>query len=319
MTDLVPVSTTAPAPTADLDRAFADFLRLDVANGDASADTIRGYRAQVAQWVGWCRSRDRDPARVTPEDVKTWRAQLVQDGYKPASIAHKLSIARRFYAAAVAAGLRPDNPAAGIRPPRDKRAAEDFGYLSEGELLLLFRELAPGGGEKERRDRALLALLALHGLRTVEIERANVDDVERRGEHTLLLVRGKGHDRLVYLRPDVATAIAEYRAVRKDPPGDAAGVPLFVAVGNFAPGHRLSRRGLRRIVDGYLHAAQLKRPGISDHALRHTAATLMYTYSRDLRAVQEVLGHADPKTTSKYARVVDRARNNPALAVPVKL
>jgi len=81
----------------------------------------------------------------------------------------------------------------------------------------------------------------------------------------------------------------------------------------------LSRRGLRSIVDGYLCAAALKRERVSNHALRHTAATLAYHYSRDLRAVQDMLGHADPKTTSKYARVVDRAKSNPALTVPVNL
>lgn len=310
---------TAPATTAALDTAFAAFLRLDVANGDASPDTVRGYRAQVAQWVGWCQSRGVEPAAARPDDLKTWRAALVTAGYQPASIAHKLSVVRRFYQAAVTAGLRPDNPAAGLRPPRDKRAPEDVPSLSEGELLLLFRELARGAGEKEFRDRALLALLALHGLRTVEIERANVEDLYSRGDHPVLRVRGKGHDRIVYLRADIAAAIQAYLAVRGVAPTDDAGAPLFVAVGNFAAGHRLSRRGLRKIVDGYLRAATLKRPGISDHALRHTAATLAYHYSRDLRAVQEMLGHADPKTTSKYARIVDRAKNNPALAVPVTI
>jgi integrase/recombinase XerD len=81
----------------------------------------------------------------------------------------------------------------------------------------------------------------------------------------------------------------------------------------------LSRRGLRKIVDGYLRAAQLKKEGRSSHALRHTAATLAYHYSRDLRAVQDMLGHLDPKTTSKYARLVDGAHHNPARAVPVTL
>jgi integrase/recombinase XerD len=58
---------------------------------------------------------------------------------------------------------------------------------------------------------------------------------------------------------------------------------------------------------------------VSDHALRHTAATLAYRYSHDLRAVQDLLGHSDPRTTARYARVVDMARTNPVLGVPVKL
>ena len=59
----------------------------------------------------------------------------------------------------------------------------------------------------------------------------------------------------------------------------------------------------------------MKRPGISNHALRHTAATLGYLHTGDLRAVQEFLGHADPRQTSRYAHVVDMAKRNPALFI----
>jgi site-specific recombinase XerD len=304
---------------AELDRAFADFLRLDVANGDASPDTIRGYRTQVAAWIAWCGEHARHPGLATVDDVKAYRQDLVARGYKRSSIAHKLVILRRFYRAAVDAGLRPDNPAAGVRPPREKRALEDFGYLTEVELTLLLRAVPKEQAEKALRDRALLALFGLQGLRTVEIERANADDLQQRGDGMALLVRGKTRDRLAHLRPDVANALAAYLAVRGPVAADARGTPLFTAVGNFAGGQRLGRRGLRKTVDGYLRAAGAKRPGVSDHALRHTAATLAYQYSHDLRAVQDMLGHADPKTTARYARVVDMAKANPALTVPVKL
>jgi site-specific recombinase XerD len=273
----------------------------------------------VAQWLAWCRANARHPGVATADDVKRYRQDLVGHGYKRASIAHKLVILRRFYQAAVDAGLRPDNPAAGVRPPREKRALEDFGYLSEVELTLLFRAVPEDGSEPHRRDRALLALLGLQGLRTVELERANTDDLRRRGEQTTLLVRGKTRDRLAYLRPDVADALDAYLTLRGPVAADAHGTPLFTAVGNFAGGARLGRRGIRKTVDGYLRRTGAKRPGVSDHALRHTAATLAYRYSHDLRAVQEMLGHQDPKTTARYARVVDMAKTNPALTVPVTL
>jgi integrase/recombinase XerD len=93
----------------------------------------------------------------------------------------------------------------------------------------------------------------------------------------------------------------------------------MAAVGNRAGGKRLSRRGVRKIVDGHLQRLDLKRPGLSNHALRHTGATLAYKYTHDLRAVQDLLGHADPRTTARYARVVDKALNNPAAAVPIRL
>ena len=94
--------------------------------------------------------------------------------------------------------------------------------------------------------------------------------------------------------------------------GDAAGTPLVPAIGHRAGGQRWSRRGLRQLVDGDLRRTGLKRPGISDHALRQTAATLASQDTRDLRAVQHMLGHADPRPTARYAHLVERVQQNPA-------
>jgi integrase len=157
------------------------------------------------------------------------------------------------------------------------------------------------------------------GLRTVEIQRANRDDLQLRADGWALLVRGKFHDRLVYLRADVAEALNLYKDSQIRVVADAEGTPLFTCVGNRALGRRITPRGVRFTVDGYLTRTQLKRPRVSDHALRHTAATLAYRYSHDLRAVQDLLGHSDPRTTAGYPRVVDMARTNPVLSVPVKL
>jgi len=305
--------------------AFARFLSRNVASGDPAADTRATYAVHVATWLAWCRGTDLDVPRATVDDVEDFREALIGAGCRPATVAIKLTLVRRFYDAAIRAGLRQDNPAAGVRGPREKRAAEDFGFLSEGELALLLRTV-PQRVDKhgqplvaDARDKALLALLSLQVLRTVEIARANVDDLQRRDEQWALLVHGKGHDRLIYLRQDVADALQAYLERRGATRPDTLGLPLFVAVGNRAGGCRLSRRGLRKIVDGHLRRLDLKRPGLSNHALRHTGATLAYKYTHDLRAVQDLLGHADPRTTARYARIVDKALNNPAAAVPIRL
>ena len=100
---------------------------------------------------------------------------------------------------------------------------------------------------------------------------------------------------------------------------DEQGVPLFVARGNRAGGQRISRRGVRQVVGFYLKKADLKPPGILDHALRHTATTLVYKYTQGLWGVQEMLGHAAPKTTARYAHVIDRMKNNPDNAISLNL
>jgi hypothetical protein len=127
------------------------------------------------------------------------------------------------------------------------------------------------------------------------------------------------NDRIAYLRPDMGRRLKEYLALRGKVERDGDGTPLFSAVGNRRRGKRLSRRHIRVQTDRYLQATGLKRPGISNHALRHTAGTLGYLHTGDLRAVQDFMGHADPRMTAKYAHVVDMAKKNPALFIPVKV
>ncbi len=206
-----------------------------------------------------------------------------------------------------------------------RQAAEDFKYLCDEELAR-FLSVIPDpdeatGQDQIRRLRNLLmvSMMALQALRTIEVHRANVEDLTEKGEDLVLLVRGKTRDRIVYLRPDTARRLKEYMALRGKIEPDKAGTPLFTAAGHERGGMRLSRRHIRAQTDKYLRLSGLKRPGISNHALRHTAATLGYLHTGDLRAVQEFLGHSDPRQTSRYAHVVDMAKRNPALFIQAKL
>src|ERR1039458_8943578 len=160
-----------PRASSEMDAAFADFLPVDVANGDASQDTIRNYRNEVALWVAWCIEQGLDAATATVTHVKLYRSALLENKYTPITIRWMLSIVRRFYEAARNAGLRPDNPAAGVKSPRVRPATEDFKYLCDEELAKLFAAIPDPdqvtGPEKIRRLRNLLmvTMMALQGLR----------------------------------------------------------------------------------------------------------------------------------------------------------
>jgi integrase len=275
-------------------------------------------------WVSWCASQNFDPATVTPTHIKRYRQALFEGAYKPITIRWKLTIVRRFYEAARNAGLRSDNPAAGVKSPRVRQATEDFKYLCDDQLAEFLTAIPDPdqatGREKVKRLRDLLmvSMMSLQALRTIEVHRANVEDLTEKGGNLALLVRGKTRDRIAYLRPDMGRRVKEYLALRGKVECDGAGTPLFSAAGNHG-GKRLSRRNIRVQTDVNLRKAGLKRPGISNHALRHTAGTLGYLHTGDLRAVQDFLGHADPRMTAKYAHVVDMAKKNPALFIPVKV
>ena len=101
--------------------------------------------------------------------------------------------------------MRTDNPAAGVKPPRIRQAIDDFKYLSDAELarflsMLPDPEKATGPVKvRELRDLLMIDMMVLHGLRTIEVQRANLDDLTNKGENFALVVRGKTRDRLVYL------------------------------------------------------------------------------------------------------------------------
>lgn len=309
----------------DLLTVFADFLAIDVSAGDAATDTLITYRRQLQQFLLWCESCNLHPVEITADQIKRYRRWLIDTRkLKPATVALKLSVVRRFYQAAVERGLMNINPAAGVSPPKPKRdTTANINYLEKEEVTTLLAAVPDDQSLKAARDKALIAIMALEGPRTVELHRANIEDVVKQGNNYGIRVEGKRSIRIVPLTPELANLLLNYLTLRTEK-GERlkSSSPLFIAVGNRAKNQRISRRGIRLIVDHYLTETALKyMPGrvISTHSLRHTAGTLALRAGAELRQVQDLLGHADPRTTAIYAHVADRWENNPALNVDIEL
>ncbi|MEG3437925.1 tyrosine-type recombinase/integrase [Pannus brasiliensis CCIBt3594] len=325
MNNLTVAETSALVPVDTLLAVFADFLDIDVSAGDAATDTIVTYRRQIEQFLQWCDRYQIPPAAVTKDDIKRYRRWMVETKkFKPTTIALKLSVVRRFYQAAVEKGLISLNPVNGIKPPREKRdPAARITYLEKSEVQQLFAAIADDNSLKSARDRALIGIMALEGPRTIELHRANISDIVRQGKNVGIRVEGKRNIRIVPLTSQLGELLFDYLDLREEMGETLKPTqPLFISVGNRGGGKRLSRRGIRLIVDNYLQETDLKHtPGrtISAHSLRHTAGTLALHSGADLRQVQDLLGHADPRTTSLYAHVADRWENNPALKIDIEL
>jgi integrase/recombinase XerD len=170
------------------------------------------------------------------------------------------------------------------------------------------------------RDRVLIGIMSLEGCRTVEMHNLKIEDIVRQGIKTGLQVSAKRASRVVPLTDNLTTQLDEYLQIRqkvlrrKIKPTDY----VFVSLSNNSKGKQLSRRSIRAIIDSYLKVTNLKyTPGrtLSAHSLRHTAGTLALRTGSDLRQVQDLLGHADPRTTSIYAHVGDRWENNPGINI----
>jgi integrase/recombinase XerD len=307
--------------TDELLTVFSYFLNIDVADGDAASDTVRSYLCQLRQFLNWCDQSNYHPAIITRQEIKEYRRWLLEiQQYKPATIALKLTTVRRFYDAAIERGLLTINPATGIKAPREKKdPAARITYLEKEEVSKLLDTVSGENSLKAKRDKILIGIMVLEGTRTVEMYRSNLVDIVQQGDNIGVKVEGKRNIRVVPLTPNLAADLKIYLDARRAN-GEklTKNTPLFIAIGNRAGGKRLSRRGIRQIIDSYLHASNLKYLQgriISAHSLRHTAATLALRGGAELRQVQDLLGHSDPRVTAIYTHVGDRWQNNPALFI----
>jgi len=301
----------AVASTDDLLAAWADFLRLDVAQGDASPRTVATYQAQVRDFLAWCQAQGLHPALATEDDLKAYRAHLVER-YARATVATRLAAVRRFYQAAVWRGYRTDNPAAGIRPPRERTARDERVRFLPLEGLKRLLDAPRGDGLRAVRDRAILALMGIHGLRVGEIVALDVADLDL--DAGTVSVPGKGGKRrTVYLVDISRQRLADWLAVREQAAGEGE-TALFVAVDRAKrfTGRRMTRRAVEALTDRYLERLGLKRGGISCHSLRHSAAVWARAFGATVDALADMLGHASVDTTRIYARIVNRMQENPA-------
>jgi integrase/recombinase XerD len=309
---LVLDSKPLPSVLEILDEAFVQYLQQYVADGAPSEDTVRMYRHTVKQFVKWCLERNVNPLEVTEHQMALYLSELVQR-YAPNSVSFKISVLRRYFDAVQQAGYRQDNPLRRLRVRPDGAPDErPLKVLAEDSLQRLVDALPSPKTETGARDALIVLLMALHGLRVIEVVRLDLEDVQLDGDTVRLYVRGKYHGRTVYLRPDVATLLNRYLELR----GDGNGA-LFLARAPRNNGGRLSRRRVRRIVDDILQRAGLKTTRLSCHALRHTAAMLAYRYTKDIRGVQEMLGHRSPATTARYAHQTEGYGNTVATAIPI--
>lgn len=305
---------------------FARYLELNVAEGDAAPDTITTYNRRINQYLAWCIANHVTPARAEQEDILLFRSYLIkQKKQQPNTISLTLVAIRQFYKACLNKNLVTSNPVVGVKAPKNKvRKGDCVTYLTLSQLSRLFDAVGNDDRLSVLRDRTIIAMMALEGLRSVELWRANLGDIRASREGYFLKVEGKKKIRTVPIREDIVWLLERYKSLRKTAGFDLdSSRPLMISLSNFTKGQRLSRRGIEYIVDGYLVKTGYKQidavSNRSTHSLRHTAGTLSLAGGATLRQTQELLGHSDPKTTAIYTHLLDRHENNPAKKIDIEV
>ena len=292
-------------------RAFVAYLKL---NRHLSPHTVRAYESDVTQYLAFVASeRDRKISELTAMDldmasVRNHIVDLNRAGKARASVGRKVSSLRTFVKYLRREDVIEHDPAAmAVAPKRDQTIPT---YLSEPEIERLI-ETPDTGDPLGRRDRAILELFYASGLRLSELVAIDLEDLNISARMVRVMGKG-GKERILPFNQSAATALKSWmkdRAVIMTGRGPEARVspkrpkvakadPLFI---NYR-GARLTGRSVDRLLRRYV-AQCSTRLGISPHALRHSFATHLLQRGADLRAIQELLGHARLSTTQRYTHV----------------
>lgn len=270
---------------------------------------------------------EHDAIQLDPGSVGGWKYRTDSSGNRytvqcrPNTVKQYLQSVRQFFSWTAAAGYYP-NIAANIHAPKVRQDVHRRDALTAADVLTIEKSIEAAARsrtaeaataakdtagrisratEQGKRLYALYVLAVNAGLRTVELSRANVKDLETKDGRAVLYIWGKGHtepDTKKPLAPEVYAVIRDYLDSRKDKP--TANSPLFVSTGNRSGGRRIAPTTISKMLKKAMKDAGYDSERITAHTLRHTAGTNVQEITGNLYLTQKYMRHANPATTEIY-------------------
>ncbi|MSP51989.1 MAG: site-specific tyrosine recombinase XerD [Alphaproteobacteria bacterium] len=289
------------------DRQIELFLDMLSAERGAADATLSAYARDLSDLAAFAVKRGVAVGRADAGLIRAYLARLTGFGFTAATAGRKLSAFRQFYRFLYAEGVRADDPTATLDSAKRRRPLPKI--LSEAEVNAILAAARSIEGAEGVRLHALIEVLYATGLRVSELVALPLSAL--RPDQPFLIVRGKGgKERLVPLGRAAREALVEYLRVRDsflrasdaEEGGRAASKWLFPSSG--AKGH-LTRQRLFQLLKRLASAAGLPARKVSPHVFRHAFASHLLAHGADLRAVQQMLGHADISTTEIYTHVLE--------------
>lgn len=271
---------------------------------DAKEKTVQTYTRAIKQFMYYM--QENGITSPTRQDVVNYRNYL-KDTHKPTTVQSYLMAVKQFFKWTELEGLYP-NVAINVKGVKlDTGFKKD--YLTSKQVKRLLNTVDQTTA-KGLRDYAIILLMVTTGLRTVEVERANVEDIRTLGDSTVLYIQGKGHTertQYVKLAEPVENAIREYLNTREELKTNE---PLFTSIANRNSGKRMTTRSISRIAKENMVQANLKSDRLTAHSLRHTTATLNLLNGGTPEETMQLLRHTNLNTTLIYSHALERANNN---------
>jgi len=270
------------------------FLEMMMAERGASKNTRDAYRRDLRHFA---KAMKGDIARCESRDVRAYMERLARDGFDAATAARRLSALRQFFRFLLGENVRADDPSAAIDAPKRGRRLPKV--LSEADVATLLDSARAIEGDEGLRATALLEVLYAAGLRVSELLSLPVSAAAAHGG--VLVVRGKGNkERMVPLTRSAIEALKRWLAARAKSGGES---PWLFPSSNRK--RHLTRQWFSQLLKRLASAGGLDPRRVSPHVVRHAFASHLLAHGADLRAVQEMLGHADIATTQIYTHVLE--------------
>lgn len=270
---------------------------------DASEKTIQTYSRALKQFFKWIYQNNiTQPQRA---DIIEFRNHL-QDNYKPTTVQSYMIAVKLFFKWTEAENLY-KNVADNVKGAKlDRQHKKDYFTTEQIKDMIGNIDTQSVSG---LRNRAILLLMVTGALRTIEVSRANIEDLRTLGNHTVLYVQGKGkQERTEYIKIPLAVEkdLRAYLSTREDKSPQA---PLFASTSNNNSGKRMTTRSISRICKDIFIANGYDSDRLTAHSLRHTAITLALLNGQEITQVQKFARHSNITNTMIYNHTIDMLAN----------
>ena len=284
------VTTVAPQRIEELVDSF-------ILSQDVKQSSRELYRRTLKQYFNWVEKKGYSLSQIARPQLLEYKEELLSSGMSSLTVGSYITSVRRFYTWTEANKFYP-NIAKDIKSPKRKQQFKKQPLLpAQATALLSYYQ------DKALRDYAIVNLLLRTGLRTIEVIRANVEDLTFKSSQRVLLVHGKGRDEkdnFVILTDKTYQPIERYLSTRRATGSE----PLFISDSNNNKGERLTTRTISYIVKEGLKAIGLNEKQFTAHSLRHTTAVNILRAGGSLETAQYTLRHTNPATTQIYTATI---------------
>ena len=313
MSELALYNSNVISASDDLQVYFNSQLmsRYLIANVDISDTTIKGYKVCIRQFIKWL--KDNNINQPTRDDIKAYKLHLKNSNYTNGTKNQYIRAVKHLFKWLSSEGLYKDvaSNIKGFKVISDNTKKDAF---TEQEIKKIIDDIDTSS-VIGKRDKAIILLMLVGGLRITEIHNMDIQDIEVKNNEYIINIMGKGHtekDNYIKVIKPIYDVLKEYLDTRDNKRGID---PLFTSTSNRALNKRITKETLSQIIKNRFRQSGFDSNKLTAHSIRHTTATLLLKSGADIYKTQHHLRHQDPKTTEIYININNKEQDTSELDI----